>query len=156
MNEKLSLKDFTRVGFRIWHLFASRTREESEEWISQLFKTNDIDNSIAEALNGDVEAKSHVVVVASHDRKFRISIIGVESQAQLALGGSMLSIRKSRLSRGQDKHLQKQLKVLAKNPEFAVMFDIDSFVESPKGVEAKDFIAESLKQIEAKVPVAFK
>ncbi len=156
VNERLSLRDFSRVGFRIWYLFASRTREDSEAWISQLLKTNDIDNPIAEALNGNVEAKSHVVVVASQDRKFRISIIGVESQAQLNLVGGMVSIRKSKLSRGQDKYLKKQLKRAANNPEFAVMFDIDSFVESPKDVEAKDFIAESLKQIEEKVPVAFK
>ncbi len=73
-------------------------------------KTSEFDNSIAEALNGNIEAKSHVVVVATHDRKFRISIIGVESQAQLPLGGSMLSIRKSGLRSGQDKHLQKKIK----------------------------------------------
>lgn len=156
VNEKLSLKDFSRVGFRIWYLFATRTREESEAWISQLLKTSDIDNSIAEALNGNVEAKSHVVVVKSEDRKFRISITGVESQARLNLAGGMVSIRKSKLSSGQDKYLKKQLKRAAKNPEFAVMFDIDSFVEFPKDIEARDFIAESLKQIEEKVPVAFK
>lgn len=156
VNERLSLKDFSRIGVRIWYLFASKTKEDSEKWISQLLKTSDIDNSIAGALNGDVEAKTHVVVVASQDRKFRISITGVESQTQLDLGGGVVSIRKSKLSRGQDKYLQRELKRTAKNPEFAVMFDVDSFVEMPKGVEARDFITESLEQIEEKVPIAFK
>ena len=160
VNEKLSLKDFTRVGFRIWYLFASKSIEDSEKCISKLLKTSDIDDSIAKALNGAVEAKSHVVVVASQDRKFRISITGVESQVQLNLGGSTLNIQPHKLSRGQDKHLQKQLKARKKiannNPEFAIMLDIDSFVDSPHDVDAKDFITESLKQIEEKVPEAFK
>jgi hypothetical protein len=156
----LSLKDFTRVGFRIWYLFASSNKEDSKIWISKLLKTSDIDDSIANALNGDVEAKSHKVVVASQDRKFCISITGVESQVQLNLGGSPLSIQPHKLSRGQDKHLQKQLKASRKiannNPEFAVMLDIDSFVDLPHDVDAKDFITESLKQIEEKTPKAFK
>jgi hypothetical protein len=156
VNERLSLNDFERVGFRIWYLFASKSREDSEKWISRLLKTNDIDDSIAVALNGDVEAKSHVVVVASQDRKFRISITGVTTQTQLDLVGGRVRIRKSTLGREQDKFLKRELKRAAKNPEFAVMFDIDSFVESPKDIDAKDFITESLKQIEEKVPKAFK
>ena len=156
VNERLSLKDFTRVGFKIWYLFDSKSREDSENWISQLLKTSDIDDSIADALNGDVEAKSHVVVVASQDRKFRISITGVTTQTQLDLVGGKIGIRKSNLSRGQDKYLKRELKRAAKNPEFAVMLDIDTFVESPKDADAKDFITESLKQIENKVPEAFK
>lgn len=159
VNERLSLKDFERVGFRIWYLFPSKSREDSEKRISRLLKTSDIDDSIAVALNGDVEAKSHVVVVASQDRKFRLSITGVERQVQLNYGGSTLSIQPHKLSRGQGRHLQKQLKErkkIANNPEFAVMLDIDSFVDSPHDVDAKDFITESLKQIEEKVPEAFK
>ena len=49
VNERLSLSDFERVGFRIWYLFASKSREESEKWISRLLKTSDIDDSIAKA-----------------------------------------------------------------------------------------------------------
>ncbi len=57
---------------------------------------------------------------------------------------------------GKTNIYKKKLKISAKNPEFAVMFDIDSFVESPNNAEAEDFITESLKQIEEKVPKAFK
>ena len=156
VNERLSLNNFERVGFRMWYLFASRSIEDSEEWISKLLKTSAIDDSIADALNGEVEAKSHVVVVASDDRKFRISITGVTNQTQLDLVGGKIGIRKKRLHHEQKKYLQRELKRAAKKPEFAVMLDIDSFVDSPKGTDAKDFITESLKQIEEKVPVAFK
>ncbi len=156
VNERLNLNDFERVGFRMWYLFASRSIEDSEKWISKLLKTSAIDDSIAGALNGDVEAKSHVVVVASQDRKFRISITGVTNQTQLDLVGGKIGIRKKKLHHEQNRYLQRELKRAAKNPEFAVMFDIDSFVESPKDIDAKDFITESLRQIEGKVPDAFK
>jgi hypothetical protein len=157
VNERLSLSDFNRVGFRVWYLFASDTKEDSEKWISQLLKTMPIDDSICKALNGSMEAKNYVVVIASTDRKFRISINGVESHAQIDRGGNILNIRASKLSHDQDKFLLAQLKAkkrIAKNPVFAAMIDIDSFVEMPKDIEAKDFVTVSLNQIE-KLPKAF-
>ena len=158
VNERLNLNDFNRVGFRIWYLFASETKENSEEWISQLLKTMPIDHSICKTLNGSIEAKNYVVVIASSDRKFRISINGVERNAQIDLGGNILNIRASKLSHNQDKFLLTQLRAkkrIAKNPVFAAMIDIDSFVEMPKGVDGKDFITVSLNQIEKMLQEAF-
>lgn len=158
VNERLSLSDFKRVGFRIWYLFACQTKEDSEQWISQLLKDMPIDHSIAKALNGNIEAKNYVVVIASPDRKFRISINGVERQTKIDLGGNILNIRASKLSHDQDKFLRDQQRVkkrIAKNPEFAVMIDIDSFVEIPKDIDSKDFITVSLNQIEELLPKAF-
>ncbi len=158
VNERLSLSDFNRVGFRIWYLFASETKENSEKWISQLLKTMPIDDSIANALNGSIEAKNYVVIIASPDRKFRISINGVERQTQIDLGSNILNIRASKLSHDQNKFLMKQQRVkkrIAKNPVFAAMIDIDSFVEIPKDVDAKDFIMVSQNQIENLLPKAF-
>lgn len=158
VNERLDLRDFSRVGFRIWYLFAANTKEDSEKWISQLLKSVPIDDPIARAFSGTIEAKNYVVVVASSDRKFRISINGVERYAQVDLGDSILGIRASQLSSEQNKFLREQLKAkkrIAKNPEVAAMIDVDSFVETPKDIKAKDFITESLRQIEERLSKAF-
>ena len=158
VNERLSLSDFKRVGFRIWYLFASETKEDSEQWISQLLKDMPIDHSIAKALNGNIEAKNYIVVIASPDRKFRISINGVERQTQIDLGSNILNIRPRKLSLDQDKFLMAQQRVkkrIAKNPELAAMIDIDSFVEIPKDIDSKDFITVSLNQIEELLLKAF-
>ncbi len=69
-----------------------------------------IDNSIAKAFNGTIEVKNYVIIIASQDRKFRISINGVESDMQADLGDSILSIRASTLSKNQDDFLRKQLR----------------------------------------------
>ncbi|HHT9120178.1 MAG TPA: hypothetical protein ACFYD3_06515 [Candidatus Hypogeohydataceae bacterium YC41] len=158
LNERLNLKDFTRVGFRIWYLFASPTKEDSERWISELLKEMPVDNSIATAFDGTIEAKNYIAIIAAKDRKFRISINGVERYAQVDLGENILGLRASQLSRDQNKFLLDQLKAkkrIAKNPAFAAMIDVDSFVEMPKDVEARDFITESLRQIEGRLPNAF-
>jgi hypothetical protein len=158
VNERLGLKDFDRVGFRIWYLFPSKKKEDSETWISQLLKEMPIDNSIAKAFNGTIEVKNYVIIIASQDRKFRISINGVESDVQADLGDSILGIRASTLSKNQDDFLRKQLRAkkrIRMNPQFAVMIDVDSFLEMPKDVDAKDYISTSVKQIEAQLPKAF-
>lgn len=158
VNERLSLKDFSRIGLRIWYLFPAITKEISEQWISQLLKEMPIDDSIAKAFGGIIEAKNYVIIISSNDRRFRISINGVERHAQADLGDSILNIRASTLSKDQNKFLMQQMKArkrIRMNPDFAAMIDVDSFVEMPKDVEAKDYITESLKQIEAQLPRAF-
>lgn len=160
INERLDLKIFTRIGFRIWHIFRAETLAAAENWIKQLLGTVPFDEQIAKALNnGSVEARNYAVVIASSDRKFRISINGVESYAKLDIRGNILDVRTSKLHKEQDKYLLKQLKEkkrVAKNPHFASMIDIDSFVETPNSVEAKDFIKESLRQVEEALPKALK
>ncbi|MBM4054757.1 MAG: hypothetical protein FJ264_08820 [Planctomycetes bacterium] len=156
INERLDLRIFTRVGFRIWYIFRAETLTDAESWIKQLLGIIPFDDQIAKALNNSsVEARNYAVVIASSDRKFRISINGVESYAKLDIRGNILDVRVSKLHREQDKYLLKQLKEkkrVAKNPHFAGMLDIDSFVETPNGVDAKDFITESLRQIEDALP----
>ncbi|OHB68178.1 MAG: hypothetical protein A2W17_01675 [Planctomycetes bacterium RBG_16_41_13] len=160
INERLDLKIFTRIGFRIWYIFRAETLAAAENWIKQLLGTVPFDDQITKALNnGIVEARNYAVVIASSDRKFRISINGVESYAKLDIRGNILDVRTSKLHKDQDKYLLKQLKEkkrVAKNPHFASMIDIDSFVETPNSVEAKDFIGESLRQVEEALPKAFK
>lgn len=158
VNEMLNLKDFVRVGFRIWYLFGSKDKNDSTTWISNLLKEMSIDESITKGFGGTIDAKNYVAVIASHDRKFRMSITGVESNTQLDIGDGLLGIRASQLSKGQDKFLAKQLKErkrILMSPQFAAMIDVDSFVEEPIDVNAKDYILESLKQIQESLPKVF-
>ncbi len=158
VNEMLNLKDFVRVGFRIWYLFGSKDKDDSTAWISKLLKEMSIDESIAKGFEGSIDAMNYVAVIASQDRKFRISITGVESNAQIDVGDGLLGVRASKLSKNQDKIFTKQLKERKRiflNPQFAAMIDVDSFVEEPKDVNANDYIVESLKQIEKRLPMAF-
>ena len=63
------------------------------------------------AFSSNIEAKNYIVVIASPDRKFRISINGVEIQTQIDLGSNILNIRSSKLSHDQDKFLRDQQRV---------------------------------------------
>ena len=102
-------------------------------------------------LEGQV-AEYATVIIAGADRKFRIAFNGVENQAHISFGEELLSIRASKLPKGQASHLQQQIRAkhrMKVNPSFAAMIDVDAFQDSPISIDAQDFIRTSLHQIES-------
>jgi len=157
IHEELALKEFTRVGFRMWYIFGSDSKEDSERWVRDLgfFTTS---GSLTDAFEGSLAAQNHTAVVEGDERSYRISVNGVERQAQVDLGSSILSVRSSALSKGQRSHLREQLKAnkrIRANPEFAVMIDVDAFLEDPVDIDPKHFIVSSAEEIQKRLPKAF-
>jgi hypothetical protein len=150
LHEELELREFSRVGFRVWYLFGGQSQEDCEQWIQDLggFK---VDNSVLSAFGGKLLSQNHVAVIESKDRNIRMSINGVESQQQFDLGSEILNIQPHKLPKGQHELLLKQERVrqrISANPRYAAMIDVDVFVENPLDAIAFDFISESFKQAE--------
>jgi hypothetical protein len=153
---ELDLREFRREGFRIWYLFATETEEASENWISSL-KAFTIGPQVTAAFKGKLESQSHVLVVATENRKLRISINAVERTENLDLGVQQLNVIPRRLPKQQREAildiLRAKRRVLA-NPNYGVMVDIDAYIEDPIEIAPADFIEESLRILEEHLPKA--
>lgn len=156
IHEELSLRTFRRKGFRIWYIFPFDSERDANTWIRGLPAVT-VSPSLATSLQGELESQSYVFVVATKDRKMRISITPVERLETLDLGTDTLRVLPRTLSQGQRDAIPKQLRAkrrLLANPESAVMIDVDAFVEDPIEIDAEAFIGDSLKLIEHDLPAA--
>jgi hypothetical protein len=156
VHEELTLRTFSRKGFRVWYLFPTTSDEESNEWLAGLgsFTTSPL---VARSFEAVIQTNGYVVVLRASDRKLRIAANPVERLENLDLGSTEVRALPRSLPRGQREALLRQLhergRVLA-NPQFAVMIDVDVFVESPIDINAADFARHSLALIEQRLPAA--
>lgn len=157
VHHELELKAFLREGFRVWYLFATESDEDSEKWIASLGAFQ-VSPSVTAAFAGHLSSETHVVVITARDRKFRAAVTAVERLEILDLGTDALKTLPRSLPKGQREalltHLRAKLRVVS-NPQFAVMVDVDAFVENPIEIEPADFIRQSLEEIETALPKAF-
>jgi hypothetical protein len=147
VQEYLDLKEFSRIGLRIWYLFSCDSKAESEDWLRGLGYFS-VPDRLYEAFSGQRDAAGASIVIATDDRRFRITLNSVERSAQIDLGDSVLNVPAHSLSKDQDKILREQLKRKARrvrqDPGFAVMVDVDVFSdEKSDECDAKDFIETS-------------
>lgn len=157
VHEELGLKKFVRKGFRVWFLFGTESQADSQNWISSLGAFR-VAPDFSKAFQGDIESEGHVAVISASDRKFRISLNAVERLEHLDLGSEVLKTLPRKLPKQQREVLLQQFKAkkrLLANPEFAVMIDVDAYVEEPIEIAPGDFICQSLSAIEEKLPKAF-
>lgn len=155
VHDELELKTFTREGFRVWFLFATTSDQESQEWITKL-NVFQVTPNIMSAFSGKLESEGHVIVLRGEERNYRIAINPVERLEHLDLGNE-LKILPHRLPKGQKEARLKELKAkgkLLKNPGYAVMIDVDAYVEHPIEVAPADFIRQSLLAIEQNLQIA--
>lgn len=151
--DSLSLNAFTRIGFRRWYVFSFNNASESKDWLNSLGHYS-INPKLAEAFASTLDAASVVVLLSGQERRYRLSFSSVERQAQLDLGEEILSVRASKLSRDQNKFLQKQLEARRRvhaNPQFAALIDLDSFQENPISIDARDFVSRSMDELPARI-----
>ena len=156
VHDELQIKQFRREGFRIWYIFETGSEEKSCEWISKLGAFS-ISPDITRVFEGKLASLNYVVVVEAEERKYRISVTPVERLEQINLGTQALRQLPRELPKRQREHLLKQLnakKRLLANPQFAVMIDVDAFIEDPIEIAPADFIQESLRAIEERLPKA--
>ncbi len=157
VHEELELKTFLREGFRIWYLFATESEEDSQQWVSSLGGFH-MQPTVAHAFGAKLEGQGCVAVLATADRKYRISINPVQRLEQLDVGREILTIQPHKLPKGQKDALLKQARArkrLLSNPEFAVLIDVDAYLEEPIDVSPGDFIRQSVAAIEQSLPRAF-
>jgi hypothetical protein len=156
VNEELELSKFTREGFRVWYVFPTASDADSRDWICK-FQGVSIQKEMPGAFGGSLESLGYTMVVDSEERKFRISVNGVERTEKLDIGSELLRQLPRNLPKNQREHLLAQLQAkrrLLVNPQSAVMIDVDAFIEDPIEIAPTDFMVESLKSIEKALPVA--
>lgn len=157
VQEELELRSFIREGFRIWYIFPTESEEGSQKLISS-FKALRVDSLLPQAFSGTLESQGYAIVISGADRKFRVSINAVERLEQLDLGTQALTVLPRKLPRGQREamlaHLKSKRRILS-NPHFAVMIDVDAYVDRPIEIAPADFIDQSLATIEKALPSAF-
>ncbi len=146
--DQLGLKEFARIGLRVWYLFPCETRDEAERWLLDL-GCYSIPAKTAETFRGTVDASSCAIVVAAEVRKFRIAITGVERQAQFDVAQGLLTVRVRDLHQKQREFLLDQERAKSKlhrSPENAAMIDVDAYQDNPIVLAPRDFIESSHRQ----------
>jgi hypothetical protein len=144
---EMDLKEFSRIGFRVWNLFACENPQEAEEWLMGL-GCYTVDRRLESAFHGRLQSSSLSTVIESTDRNYRIAFTNVERTIPLNLGEGILNIPARALPSGQKEHLLKQIKLkkrLSHNPQYAAMVDIDCYQDEPQEIKVSEFILSSLK-----------
>jgi hypothetical protein len=157
LHEELSLTRFQRKGFRVWFVFPAESDEDSNDWIKRLGGVT-VAPMVSERLDGELESQSHVLVIRRLDRKLRISVNPVERLETLDLGTDALRTLPRNLPRAQREAVLEQARArrrILASPEFAVMIDVDAFVDEPIEVDPGPFISESLQLMESRLPLVF-
>jgi hypothetical protein len=156
IHDELELSKFRREGFRVWYIFPTASDEESRDWTNRLGSVS-LGDRVTKAFSAKLESLGYTIVIESEERKFRISLNPVERTEQLDLGNESLRQLPRTLPKDQREHLLKQLGQkhrLLVSPGFAVMVDVDAYIEDPLAIDPRDFINESLKAIEDGLPRA--
>jgi hypothetical protein len=147
VTEELDLKNYLREGFRVWYVFGANSEDHANKLLSGI-KAFQTDPILAESFSGQLESEGHVAVIAAKDRKFRIAANVVERLEQLNMGAQSLKVLPRKLPKKQREAFLQQLKdkrrVLA-NPQFAVMIDVDCYLDNPIEIAPPDFIRKSLR-----------
>lgn len=142
---QFNLQQFLRIGFRIHQLFKADNLEQAKEYVKTLkiFTTN---------LAGEtIEEVSHTIVISEKEWKSRIAITTAEQMVELdpsTLKAAQMGTHK--LPKGQKEAFMQKMKskkIIEAFPLYAVLVDIDSYVEDPPIGELKimDFVRNTYK-----------
>src|SRR5262249_34942830 len=96
-----------------------------------------------EAFEGQPDATSFATVIEGEECRRRIALTGIEQAAQMPIGDSVINVQARKLRKNQrtafiESMKKKRLRQI--NSAFAVVLDIDTFLENPDSVDIKGFI----------------
>ncbi len=147
----LELDSFPRIGFRTWHLYPTRDRQESCAILQdlELFRPSDS----AMRVLGDVSEMSYRIVVERQEHMVRIALAPFEQAIDLPPSILRAAKTKARDLRG-DKHARRALvdklkaeRMIQNYPQFGVLLDLDAYIEDPPypdNLSASDFLANAV------------
>jgi hypothetical protein len=153
----LEVDTFPRIGFRVWHLYPSADREESQHLVQSLrmFST---DSQIQERL-GPVSEVSHRLVVERPAHMLRIAVAPFEQAVELPPSVVRAAKPKTRDLRHNRKGFLDKLKaerIIRNYPQFGLLVDLDAYVEDPPypdDLAASDFITNAIQDFETIKPL---
>ncbi len=143
--KQFNLQQFLRIGFRVHQLFKADNLEQAKEYVKALkiFTTNLPDEIIEEV--------SYTIVISEKEWKSRIAIAPTELMVEIdpaTLKAAQMETHK--LAKGQKEAFMQKMKakkIIEALPLYAVLVDIDSYVEDPPIGELKimDFVKNTYK-----------
>jgi hypothetical protein len=142
--DELEVSDFTRIGFREQYYFSFEDKEESEKWLQDLGLVV-VAPSLSQAFAASPDALGVSLVLQGQDCRYRIALNGIERNAQIPVGETVLAVRASTVPRGQRKVLLEAMKKQRQrqiNSAFAVEVDIDAFQLEPVEPDLNGFARE--------------
>jgi hypothetical protein len=169
--ETLELEYFPRIGFRVWQLYPSVDREESNEMVQNL-KLFSADPGLSGTI-GKISEVSHRLVVDRQKHMLRVAVAPFEQQVDLP--PSLIRVTKMKAYKqatethrgpGIDRRRQilidrlKSQKKIEHYPQFGVLLDLDAYIEDPPypdHLSVSDFLAtafEDFKDIKGPILAA--
>jgi hypothetical protein len=142
VTDQLGLREFQRMGCRLWYIFPCDSQAESEQWLASL-GCYTVDQKLIDAFGSTVEALGVAVVIVGTDRTYRMAFNGVQRTTAVDLGKGILNVRVRDLNVGQQEMLRKQERTKARirrMPMFPAMIDIDAYVDEPASPDARNFV----------------
>jgi len=153
----LEVDTFSRIGFRVWHLFPSADREEAQRLVEslQMFST---DSQLRDRL-GPVSEVSHRLVIERPAHMLRIAIAPFEQAVELPPSLVRAAKTKTRDLRHDRKGFLDKLKaerIIRNYPQFGLLVDLDAYVEDPPypdDLAASDFITAAIRDFDTIKPL---
>jgi hypothetical protein len=141
--EWLELAEFTRMGFRAWRLYPMGSSDEAKRAVISLGVLST--GLIGKMELGSLSEVSWAAVVENHDVTTRIAVSAIEQNIELDPATLKAALDKAhKHDRHQRRIMAEQVKAqrtVANYPQFAVLVDMDHFVQDPPRPEG-DGIAE--------------
>lgn len=134
----LDLKNFKRVGTRVFYYVPFETEEEASDWV---IESKIIGISKEDLLDGKLSNPSCRFQWRGPITNYQVNIDIFERNAQLDFGEDILGVRVSQLASRQKETILEQKKVqhrLLVDPEYFVNIDFDFFIEQ-KGISEELF-----------------
>ena len=144
----LELPFFPRIGFRVWRLYPSADRGESQTQ-SRNLKLFQVDADLGSTLGG-ISDTSHRLVTERPNHMLRIAVAPFEQTVNIP--DSVVAAARTRARdhwKAQKQVLLDQLKadkIVKSFPRFGLLLDLDTYIEDPPfpdDLSISDFIARS-------------
>lgn len=157
--ETLDLQYFSRIGYRVWHLYPTEDRNHSESLIRSLGIFSD--QGEWAKLIPDAKELSYRLVTERSTHSLRIAVSSFEQQIRLS--PSILRTARTEASRlPKDQREARVDRIRAKKkidsyPLFGVLLDLDAYLEEPPipgDLSVSDFIGRAFDDFQEIKPAA--
>lgn len=144
----LTLREYLRIGFRSWHYFGGDSVADCETWLRSLNLVQTTP-SFAALFGSEIEAQQSVFVIATEDRKLRLSFGSVEVDPVLDLDNhGTITFKARNLPKNQRQAFVAQAAAKRKklqNPQSAAVIDIDAYQDDPPLIDPEHFVTSSFE-----------